>query len=335
MGFWNASRIFNPHTNAGDDETTPHGEVTMPSDKVREVLDAIFGRDGKSDGATGADGPAVDGSEPSDTVGETVRGGEGDGSGTGAVDAATEDANDDVAGVDGNGACDGSSDGNDADATEDETNDGQVQPAADVEDAAGASTEPDGTSEPEEGGEASTDGQTDDETDETFPDEGVMTDAQAEVLLGSVMDSQMDKGVSAEAPDVADDDIPAVTFRAGEAIEPIGFDAPFEAKHAAGEMLVPWHIRLVYDHDMPSGDDEPIVELYDGETGEFVSDYWVSTFCDNSEEREGQGLACRGAEKRFRIMYDDLVGMQGLIRPVAAVEAWYEAHKDDMPDHSV
>lgn len=175
----------------------------------------------------------------------------------------------------------------------------------------------------------------DDETDETFPDEGVMTDAQAEVLLGLVMDAQMDKGVSAEAPDVADDDIPAVTFRAGDAIEPIGFDAPFVAEHATGEMLTAWHIRLVYDHDMPSGDDEPIVELYDGETGEFVSDYWVSTFCDNSEDREGQGLACRGAEKRFRIMYDDLVGMQELVRPVAAVEAWYEVHKDDMPDHSI
>lgn len=128
---------------------------------------------------------------------------------------------------------------------------------------------------------------------------------------------------------------PAVSFRDGENIEPIGFDAPFVAEHATGEMLTDWHIRLVYDHDMPDGDDEPIVELYDGETGEFVSDYWVSTFCDNSDEREGQGLACKGAVKRFRIMYDDLVGMQGLVRPVEAVEEWYVAHEGDMPDHDI
>lgn len=175
----------------------------------------------------------------------------------------------------------------------------------------------------------------DDETDETFPDEGVMTDAQAEVLLGLVMDAQMDKGVSAEAPDVADDDIPAVTFRAGEAIEPIGFDAPFHAANATGEMIVDWHLRLVYDHDMPDGDDEPIVELYDVERDEFVSDYWVSTFCDDSDENEGQGLACKGADKRYRIMYDDLVAMQEMVRPVKAVDDWYAAHIDDMPDHNI
>ena len=127
----------------------------------------------------------------------------------------------------------------------------------------------------------------------------------------------------------------AVAFREDGGVEPLGLDFPFEATGATGEMLGKWHLRLVYDHGMPSGDDEPIVELYDGETGEFVSDYWVSTFCDDSEENEGQGLACKGAVKRFRIAYDDLVAMQGRIRPFPAVAEWYSAHEGDMPDHSI
>ena len=138
-----------------------------------------------------------------------------------------------------------------------------------------------------------------------------------------------------ESNEPDDTDGPAVSFRDGDNIEPLGFDAPFKAEHAVGEMLTDWHLRLVYDHDMPEGDDEPIVELYDAETGEFVSDYWVSTFCDNSEEREGQGLACKGAVKRFRIMYEDLVGMQGMAKGFAPVVEWFDAHEGDMPNHDI
>lgn len=135
--------------------------------------------------------------------------------------------------------------------------------------------------------------------------------------------------------DVSKEPEAVVAFREDSGIEPIGLDFPFEAAGAIGEMLGKWHLRLVYDHGMPAGDDEPIVELYDGETGEFVSDYWVSTFCDDSEENEGRGLACKGAVIRFRIAYDDLVAMQGRIRPFPVVDEWYTAHEGDMPDHSV
>lgn len=174
---------------------------------------------------------------------------------------------------------------------------------------------------------------------EAAADDEPVTAAESEETAAEPVEGEVgDEGepVAADAePSQDEDDSASVTFRASDDIEPLGFDAPFEASHATGEMLASWHLRLVFDHGMPEGDDEPIVELYDGESGEFVSDYWVSTFCDDSDEREGQGLACKGAVKRFRIAYDDLVGMQGLVRPLPVVEEWYAAHEDDMPDHNI
>lgn len=181
------------------------------------------------------------------------------------------------------------------------------------------------------------DGQADDDEEGETNQQEEDAEEHAEEHAGDEPAGENGDGQTKEpqTEDASPETMVTVTFRDGENIEPLGFDAPFKAEHAVGEMMTDWHLRLVYDHDMPSGDDEPIVELYDGETGDFVSDYWVSQFCDNSDEREGQGLACKGAEKRFRIMYEDLVGMQELVRPVDGVSAWYVAHEGDMPDHDI
>ena len=116
-------------------------------------------------------------------------------------------------------------------------------------------------------------------------------------------------------------------------IEPLCEAQEFACSAAAGGMLGSWLLRAVVDGSLDPVDGEPSVELYDGEDGSFVADYWVSRFCDNSGEREGQGLACRGAEKRYRIAYDDLVGMQGLMLAVPGVGGWLAAHEGNMPDH--
>lgn len=142
-------------------------------------------------------------------------------------------------------------------------------------------------------------------------------------------------GEQAEEVAAAVEQTVAPTLRVGDSIVPLGLNEDFEANCAEGDMLGRWHVRVVNETDMPDYPDEPIVELYDGETGEFVSTYWVSMFCDNSGEREGQGLACRGADRRYRIAYDDLVCMQEVVMGCDAVAEWMAAHEGDMPDHSV
>lgn len=248
-------------------------------------------------------------------------------------DAAADDANDadEVAGAEA-----GTTDVTD---TEDVIESSDVTGTTDVTDVADASDAP----EEAEGAAAEEDALSDDtnadEKDGDATDAGIDVDDEAsEVDSGAqdpddVSDADMTSEEETSDGTTGEDDgeeATEIAFRSDDDIRPVGVSFPFKAEHAVGEMLTDWHLRLVYVQT-----DEPIVELYDGETGEFVSDYWVSQFCDDSKENEGQGLACRGAQKRFRIAYDDLIGMQSLVRPVSAVAEWYEGHEGNLPSHDV
>lgn len=147
-------------------------------------------------------------------------------------------------------------------------------------------------------------------------------------------DAAADAEDGAEGADADGDE--GIALRTGEEIVPLGFRCAVTAEAATEPMLAKWFLRAINETDMPNYADEPIIELYDGETGEFVSSYWVSQICDESEENAGMGLACKGgADKRYRIAYDDLVRIKELIKADGVIAQWLADHEGDMPDHNI